>query len=66
MLYSIGRSDSDDRTFISLSDNEKIIISKYMDDDNIEVVSLLDDVSDNEVLDELRYKKRLSFKIGDV
>ena len=66
MLYSIGRSDSDDRTFISLSDNEKIIISKYMDDDNIEIVSLLDDVSDDDILNELRYKKTLSFKIGDV
>ena len=68
MLYSIGRSDSDDRTFISLSDEENIVMSKYLGDASIEIVSLLDDVSDDEILDNLRFKKgmSLSFKIGDV
>ena len=68
MLHSIGRSDSNDRTFISLSDNKNIIISKHLDDDNAEIISLLDDVSDNDILDELRFKrsKSLSMKLGDV
>jgi hypothetical protein len=57
-----------DRTFISLSDNKNIIISKHLDDDNAEIISLLDDVSDNDILDELRFKisKSLSMKLGDV
>ena len=68
MLHSIGKSDSDDRTFICLSDNENIIISKYLNDEKVEVVSLLDDISDDEILDSLRFKKgrSLSIKLGDV
>ena len=69
MLHSIGRSDSDDRTFICISDGYKIMASKYLNDEDVEIISLLDDIENEEILDYLRKPKKnktQTYKLGDV
>ena len=69
MLHSIGRTNSEDRNFICLTDNENIEITKFLDDDIVRIKSLVKDIDDDSILDSLKkYKveKRLSYTIGDV
>lgn len=45
---------SDERPFIAITDNETYRITKNVNNNNIEIKSLMDDVSDEEILDYLR------------
>ena len=67
MLHSIGRTDAEDRSFICLSDCYSIMISKYLNEDEADIISLLEDVPNESILDYLRNneKKTLTYKLGD-
>ena len=69
MLHNTNRVDNVDRNFICLSDLYNIMISKYLDEDYIEIVSLLEKVPNDEILDKLREKqknKSLTYKLEGV
>ncbi len=68
MLHSIGKSDSEDRTFICISDCKNVMISKYLNNNSIDIYSLKEEVSDDSIIEDLRKKKNnktLSYKLGD-
>lgn len=61
--------NEEERNYICLTDNETVRITKVVDDDNVEVKSLLKEESDDSIIERLRtnnVKKVLSYKIGDV
>lgn len=69
MLHSIGRSDSEDRKYICITDKETVEITKFLDDDTVTVKSLIPDISDDSIINSLRKAKvgkRLSYTLGDV
>lgn len=67
-INSFNMLHSDDRDFICISDEKNIKIYKYLGNDQIKVISLLSDASDDTILDRLRNpkSKSLLYKIGDV
>ena len=67
-VFCYNQLVSDDRPFICLTDNKKYRIIKYLDQEKIQVESLIDDVVNNEIIDYLRKpkEKTLTYKIKGV
>lgn len=59
---------SNERNYICVTDNKTYMITKVVGEDGIEVKSLLEDVSDEEILDYIRRpnEKRLTYSLNEV
>ena len=58
---------SEDRPFIVITDRQNYRITKYLNNDELQIMSLKKDIPDNEIVDELRKPvKKLTYKIKGV
>lgn len=58
---------SEDRPYISITDNENYIITKYLNSDELDVKSLREDISNDNIIEELTGKnKKLTYNLEGV